>query len=275
MVGWAEATMGAAVSPADPTWTWAQDLARFLGEAGSPHPVFWVLALGVLGLVPFAAMLTTCFVKFLVVLSILRSAIGTQQVPPAAVLTGLAGVLSLAVMTPVVEAMSERSSEAMLAFDRELRAEREDEGREPPPRTHEVPAAHKVRRIMVGISAGVRPLADFLSRHAEPEHVEAFLQWARQTRSEHATLGNEAITADHLSVLIPAFITSELQSAFKIGFVVFVPFLVIDLAVGVLLMALGMQMLAPTSISLPFKLLLFVLMDGWLKLTQGLLGGYA
>jgi type III secretion protein R len=227
-------------------------LSEALGglDLAGTSPVLWVLGLALLGLLPFAAMLTTSFVKFVVVLSILRSALGTPSVPPGPVLTGLAAVMTALVMTPVVEEMAAAA-------------------RRIPPPSPSTPSA-RIDHGWAQIQSGLRPLRDFLVRHGRPDIRRRIGEWSRRS-------GGAAFDPARppWSVILPSFVLSELHSAFRIGFVVFLPFLAIDLAVATLLMALGMQMLAPTSISLPFKLLVFVLMDGWLLLAEGLLEGYA
>lgn len=209
--------------------------------APSDQPVPTVLALGALSLLPFAAMMLTSFVKIAVVLSIARSALGAQQLPPNTVITGLAVILSIQVMAPTVEA----SFEAWDAAPRAGLLERADGASE--------------------------PLRDFLTLHAEPEDLASFLDLARAMRPEDA---RDAVAERDLAVAMPAFVISELREAFRIGFLVFLPFLVVDLVVSSVLLALGMHMLSPTTVSLPFKLLLFVAADGWRLLAEALVRGY-
>lgn len=179
------------------------------------------------------------------VLSILRSALGAPQVPPSSAVTGLALVLSLAVMAPVAEA-------AWAAAGRGAEAGADG-----------------------ALEAGARavvPLKAFLGRFARADDREAFLDLARRLRPP----GREAEVADDdLSVLAPAFMVSELRRAFTIGFLVFLPFLVVDLVVANVLLALGLTQLSPTSVALPLKLLLLVSVDGWRLLARGLALSYA
>jgi len=219
------------------------------GDSGSafPSPVILMLVLGALSLAPFLLMMMTSFVKVSVVLSILRSAIGTQQIPPNQVITGLAFVLTLFIMTPVArdmyrEAGIEGSGGRMMS-----------EG--------------TVRELFEGARRGREPLRTFLAQHAHAKDQGLFLELAQR-------MSQTEVEARSFQVLIPAFVISELKEAFQIGFVIFVPFLVIDMIVANILLSLGMMMLSPTVISLPFKLLLMVLVDGWYLIVKGLVLSY-
>jgi type III secretion protein R len=203
-----------------------------------------------LSLVPFVLLMATCFVRISVVLSILRSAIGTPQVPPTQVLTGLALVMTMAVMAPTGERMWQAARPALAS---------------PGADADSLPA------LEAAADRAKEPLREFLLRHTAPRERASFLALARDLRppAERA-----AVTDRDLAVVMPAFVTSELRRAFEIGFLLFVPFLVVDLVVANLLLALGMHMLSPTTVSLPFKLLLFVLADGWQLVVRGLMQSY-
>ncbi|MBI5546911.1 MAG: type III secretion system export apparatus subunit SctR, partial [Deltaproteobacteria bacterium] len=188
----------------------------------------------------------TSFSKIAVVLSIARSAMGTQQIPPTTVLTGLAVILSVHVMAPVFEDMW-RAGKA--GFSQAQDAE---------------------SAIAAGAQAAL-PLKSFLVKHGHAEDRAMFLDLARQLRGPERAA---EVAEQDLVVVVPAFVISELKEAFQIGFLVFLPFLVLDMVIANLLLALGMQSLSPTSVSLPFKLLLFVAVDGWSLLAQGLILGY-
>lgn len=214
------------------------------GFAGNQLQMMAVLA--VLALVPFAIMMLTSFSKIVVVLSIVRSALGTQQAPPTMVLTGLAAVLTATIMTPTFEAMwgqgRARWSEggdavAMLSHAGEV----------------------------------LQPLKAFLLKHGSAEERARFVDLARELRpaEEADRVGDEDLT-----VVVPAFVLTELKEAFIIGFLVFLPFLVLDMLLANVLLALGMQTLSPSQVSLPFKILLFVAVDGWALLSRGLVLGY-
>jgi type III secretion protein R len=213
-----------------------------LPEFSGPNPLSWMLLLAAMSIVPFLAVMLTSFAKMSVVLSLARTAVGTQQAPPTVVLTGLAAVLSLVVMAPV--------GEAMLARVRAL----ESSSRPPELTTW-------VREVGT-------PWRLFLARHASPELRAEFIELARELG------GGANVSGDALAVLAPAFVLGELKQAFQIGFLVFLPFLVVDMVVANILLALGMQSLAPSQVSLPFKLLLFVAVDGWGLLARNLLLGY-
>ena len=218
------------------------------------NPVTTVILLGLLSLVPFILMMTTSFLKFAVVLSIVRTAIGTQQVPPTPVIMGLAVVLSIYVMSPV-------AIEIYDAVEEELAATSEDG----------TLSGAGAKSLIQAIGKAREPLREFLARHAHQDEVAIFAHHAREMAPpERAT----EVSERDLLVLIPAFAISELAEAFAIGFLIFLPFLVIDMVVSNILLAMGMFMLPPVIVSLPFKLLLFIMVDGWRLLSQGLLQPY-
>jgi type III secretion protein R len=207
------------------------------------RPVDLLLLLGSLAILPALLVTLTSFLKMAVVLSLARSALGAPQVPPSSAVTGLALLLTLVAMAPVGEA----SWEALR--------------REPPPRDAE--------GALAAAGRAAAPLRAFLARHARPDDRLAFLDLARRARR-----GGPAPGDDDLAVLAPAFVVSELRRAFTMGFLLYLPFLVVDLLVANVLLALGLTQLSPTSIALPFKLLLFVAVDGWRLLARGLVLGY-
>ena len=190
--------------------------------------------MGLLTLLPTLVLMMTSFTRVLVVLSILRTALGLQQSPPNQVLIGLSLFLSLFVMAPTLEKVN---AEAVAPY-----------------------AAGRIGAEQAIVTAGGAFHA-FMIRQTRERDLALFAQMARAPAF--------ARPADvPFSILLPAFVTSELKTAFQIGFLIFLPFLVIDLIVASALMSLGMMMLSPTIISMPFKLLLFVLVDGW-ALTMG------
>jgi type III secretion protein R len=210
------------------------------------HPAELLVLLGAVALLPALLVTLTSFLKLAVVLSVVRSALGAPQVPPSTAVTGLALVLTLAVMAPVGEA-------AWTA------------ARTVPPGSGASGA----------IEAGARalgPLRAFLGRFARADDREAFLDLARRLRPPGRA---DEAGPDDLAVLAPAFMVSELRRAFTIGFLVFLPFLVVDLVVANVLLALGLTQLSPTSVALPLKLLLLVAVDGWRLLARGLALSYA
>jgi type III secretion protein R len=209
------------------------------------RPSDWLLLLGVAAVVPVLLVTMTSFLKITVVLSVLRSALGAPQVPPTTAVTGLALVLTLAVMAPVGEAAWSAA--------------------------RAVPPGGDASALATGARALV-PLKQFLYRVARTDDREAFLDLARRLRPHPQAA---EVREDDLAVLAPAFMISELRRAFTIGFLVFLPFLVVDLVVANVLLALGLTQLSPTSISLPLKLLLLVAVDGWRLLARGLALAYA
>jgi type III secretion protein R len=209
-------------------------------------PVSMMALLVGLSLLPFAAVMMTSFSKIAVVLSIARSAMGTQQAPPTLVLTALAAVLSGHVMAPVLEQM----------WARGVRAQAE---------------VGSGASLLAAGAQVAQPLKEFLIRHGGAEERAQFVQLARELRppAEADQVGDE-----DLWVVLPAFVITELKEAFQLGFLIFLPFLVLDMLVANVLLALGMQTLSPSQVSLPFKLLLFVAADGWALLAGGLILGY-
>ncbi len=201
----------------------------------------------VLALAPFVAVMVTSFTKIIVVLSLLRNALGLQQVPPNVVLNGMAIVLSLYVMFPVGQQMAERVGNT------------QDLG-------------SSTASLLSAADRAKEPLREFLIRHSHPRERAFFHRTAQKSLS--ADRAAQVSERDFI-VVLPAFTVSELSTAFQIGFLIFLPFLVIDLVISNILMSMGMQMLTPTTVSLPFKLLLFVLVDGWIKLVHGLVLSYA
>jgi type III secretion protein R len=273
--------------------------------ASLTNPVVMVIVLGALSLAPFVLIMLTSFVKISVVLSILRNALGTQSAPPNQVITGLAFVLSIFIMTPVAKQMYHAAG--TFADTREMFSEA------------------SVKSLFDGIQRGKEPLRQFLAKHAHPQDQALFVDLAE--RLDHTTqasgspeqrpaasveapvaasiagtaqpstggaggpdspgpnsapnggaastdTGNR-VAKDSFQVLIPAFVTSQLKEAFQAGFLVFVPFIIIDMVIANVLVAMGMSMLSPRVISLPFKLLLFVLVDGWFLIVRSLVLSYA
>jgi type III secretion protein R len=217
--------------------------APFVVPDAGTNPVSLLILLAGMSVLPFLLVTFTSFTKISVVLSLTRSALGTQQAPPTMVLTGLAAVLSLLVMSPVAEAMLIR-----------VRQER-------------LPAVPGPEMIHV-VHRAAEPLRSFLLSQGSPE-LRAEL--AALSRELH---GGAQVSETDLAVVAPAFVLSELSRAFQIGFLIFLPFLVVDMVVANVLLALGMQSLSPSQVSLPFKVLLFVAVDGWALLARSLVQGY-
>lgn len=246
----------ACVSAASST-AMAQKVSTIMGKESITHrPLLLLVVVGALALVPFVLIMVTSFVKLAVVMSIVRQAIGTQQVPPTQVITGLAIILTVYVMTPVGLEMYHDAQKVLTTQFKNQ------------PLTWDKLTGEAITGIVTEIK---HPLRKFLIKHAHLRERDTFykLAWRMRQPRDRATL-----TDEDFSIVVPAFVLSELKEAFQIGFILFVPFLVVDIVVANILMALGMQMLAPTTISLPFKILLFVIADGWYLITRGLLLGY-
>ncbi|MDX2153461.1 MAG: type III secretion system export apparatus subunit SctR [Bryobacteraceae bacterium] len=218
------------------------------------NPVLLVMVLGALALAPFVLIMLTSFVKIAVVLSILRNSIGTQQVPPNQVITGLAFVLTIFVMTPVAKQMYAAAGTL--------------------PGGAGIFAESSVKAVVDGAQNGKEPLRKWLARHCHDKDRVLFMELSSRLDRQSGEQ-NPQVDKEEFRVLIPAFVTSELKEAFQIGFLVYVPFLIVDMVVANTLLALGMSMLSPVVISLPFKLLLFVMVDGWYLLSRGLVLSYA
>lgn len=214
---------------------------------GGINPLYLIVGLSLLGLAPFFLMMVTSYVKIVVVTSLVRNALGVQQVPPAMVMNGLAIILSVFIMAPMVGDMVALFEEQTLS---------------------ESPTPVELLHIASEVAP---PLRSFLSRNTDPAILTAFMSTARRIwpESRHASINKE-----NLLILIPSFTITELTRAFEIGFLLYMPFVVIDLIISNILLAMGMMMVSPMTISLPFKLLLFVTLDGWLKISQGLLMSY-
>src|SRR5437016_2109389 len=213
-------------------------LAQDIGKAPT-SPVVMVIVLGALSLAPFVIITMTSFVKISVVLSILRNALGTQQVPPNQVITGLAFILSIFIMTPVAQSIYSEIGQV--------------------PETNTIFSEANIRVLYEAARRGQEPLRDFLVKNCHDRDRLLFLELAkRMTKGDTSYL-----YPGSFRVIIPAFVTSELKEAFQIGFLIFIPFLIIDMIVANILTSMGMTMLSPVTISLPFKLLIFVLVDGW------------
>ncbi len=204
------------------------------------NPVLQMLiVMTVFSLLPFVFTCMTSFLRFVIVFSMLKTALGTQQVPPGIVIIGLTMILTFYTMGPVFQNMYDVGE----------------------------PVYRKSGDIVKTIDAGSKPLKEFMMKQTRESDLAFFVELSRKTPPKSP----EEITIWQVA---PAFIISELKTAFEIGFIVFVPFIVLDLVVANILLALGMFMLSPTIISLPFKLLIFIAVDGWSLIVQGLVSSY-
>jgi type III secretion protein R len=211
-------------------------------------PVYLLLVFSAMSMVPLLAVMVTSYTKIIIVTSLLRNALGLQNVPPPTVTSGIAIILTFFVMYPV-------GYEAL--------------GKQDPARDG-MQLGNTTQ--MLGLAQSARdPLRKFLLKHSGEKERQFFIKTAKEIMPPEVAVD---IKPDDLVILAPAFTLSELTSAFEIGFLLFLPFILIDIIVATVIMTLGMQMLSPTIISLPFKLLLFVVLDGWTKLFQVLVLSY-
>jgi flagellar biosynthetic protein FliP len=228
-------------APKSPSVANAQDGTVTINVGTKPSTSVTILiALTVLSLAPSIILLMTSFTKIFVVLSLTRNALGLNAVPPNQVLAGLSMFLSLFIMGPVAKAVNAAGIQ---------------------------PYLHGTKSQSVAFHDGMAPLRDFMLHHTRQEEIGLMLRAAKLPNPPSPDQLD-------LTTLIPAFVLSELRSAMIIGFVIFIPFLIIDMVVSSALMSLGMMMLPPVTVSLPFKLLLFVLVDGWGLIITALIHSY-
>ena len=204
------------------------------------NPVLQMLVvMSLFSLLPFVFCCMTSFLRFVVVFAMLKTAMGTQQVPPAIVIIGLSIILTFYTMGPTFQKMY-------------------DMGSVPCQKNHDMIAA---------IQEGSKPLKEFMLKQTRETDLTFFVELAHKTKPQ---------SPDDISIweVAPAYIISELKTSFEISFIIFVPFIILDLVVANILLALGMFMLSPTIISMPFKLLIFIAVDGWALIVQGLVSSY-
>jgi type III secretion protein R len=206
-----------------------------------------IIAAVAIALLPFAAMVVTSYTKIVVVLGLLRNALGVQQVPPSMVLNGIAMIVSCFVMAPV-------GMEAMQRAHVQLSD-----------------SAASVSQVMPLLDAAREPFRQFLDKHTNAREKAFFMRSAQQLWPPAKAA---QLKEDDLIILAPAFTLTELTAAFRIGFLLYLVFIVIDLVIANLLMALGLSQVTPSNVAIPFKLLLFVVMDGWSVLIHGLVNTY-
>ncbi|MFC0188883.1 flagellar type III secretion system pore protein FliP [Fictibacillus aquaticus] len=199
-----------------------------------------LLLLTVLSLAPSLLILMTCFTRVIIVLSFVRTALATQQMPPNQVLVGIALFITFFIMAPTFGEVNKEAVKPLLKG--ELTQQE-------------------------AFERGTKPLKEFMAKQTRQKDLALFMEYAKAEKPK-------SVQDIPLTTLVPAFAISELKTAFQIGFMIFVPFLVIDMVVASVLMAMGMMMLPPVMISLPFKILLFVLVDGWYLIVKSLLLSY-
>jgi flagellar biosynthetic protein FliP len=208
--------------------------------AGTSASIQTMLLLGLLALLPGLLLVKTSFTRILIVLGFVRNALGTQSIPPNQVLVGISLFLSLFVMAPTLHQVDKVAVE--------------------PYRAHKIDGHQAIVR-------GLEPVRTFMFKQTRDKDLALFLRLSHSKRPR-----TRADVPTH--VLVPAFVISELTTAFKIGFLIYLPFLIIDMIVSATLMSMGMMMLPPVLISLPFKILLFVLVDGWSLIVQSLVSSF-
>ena len=213
------------------------------GPGGTSYsvPIQTLLFFSALSFLPAVLLLMTGFTRIVIVLSLLRQALGTQAAPPNQVIVGLSLFLTFFVMAPTFDKIYDKAY---------------------------APYAAGTLAVDAALKEGVLPLREFMLKQTRQSDVQLFAKLAKLP----ADIKSEDVP---LRVLVPAFVTSELKSAFQIGFMIFIPFLVIDMIVASVLMSLGMMMLSPVLVALPFKLMLFVLADGWNLLLGSLAASFA
>lgn len=219
-----------------------------INQQGNPQQVTTgvqlLVLLTILSLAPAILILTTSFTRIVIVLSMLRSAIGTPSIPPNQVVIGLSLLLTFFIMTPVYQEVNEQAIQ---------------------------PYLHEQINQDTAIDRGVKPIREFMFKQTREKDIELFLELSHQPRPD---------TREDIPniTLFSAFVISELHTAFNMGFVIYIPFLVIDMVVSSVLLSMGMMMLPPSLVSLPFKLLLFVMVDGWNLIIRSLVmsfGGFS
>lgn len=198
--------------------------------------VLIIVVLTLLAVAPSVLMLMTAFPRVFIVLALTRNAMGTQTVPPNQVLAGLALILSLFIMAPVISSINQVAIQ---------------------------PYEHGTISATQAIDKGEVPLKEWMLKQTKQQELDLFASYSHEDVSKPASLP--------MTTVVPAFVLSEIESAFLIGFMIFIPFMIIDLVVSAVMMSMGMYMLPPTLISLPFKILLFVLVDGWTLVVHSLL----
>lgn len=203
-----------------------------------------------MSLLPFVAMVATSYLKIVVVISLIRNALGVQSIPPNMVVNALALILSFYIMAPVVQdgyeifqAESAKNRETAALYETDI------------------------------IAKSTEPMRDWLIKQTDDRSRAFFVSTAEQLWAKEGE-DKAVVDPDSFFILIPGFCVSELTKAFQIGFLVYLPFIAIDIIVSNILLAMGMMMVSPVTISLPFKLLLFVMVNGWTLLIQGLVRGY-
>lgn len=239
-----------------PTQTPAQQAAAAPGDnLKRPSVMTQAAALTLMSMLPFIVMILTSFLKIVIVLSLLRSALGVQQAPPNQIINGVAFMLSLFIMYPTVLKMYDASQSVI----NEVRA------------PDSIVSPESSQYIIQIANASKEPLRDFLKKNSSVKHQALFYRMAYRMLPENY---RTELKPDDFMIVVPSFITSQLKEAFEIGVLIYIPFFVIDLVTSNVLLAMGMMMLSPVTISMPLKLFLLVMLDGWTLLVDGLVNTF-
>lgn len=220
-----------------------------------PTLITQAVVLSFLSLLPFIVMILTSFLKIVVVLSLLRSALGVQNAPPNQIINGVAFMLSLFVMYPTALKMYDAAQNTI------VHTKAPDSLVSPESSTYILSIAEE----------SAQPMKEFLKRNSNVAHQALFYRMAYRVLPENY---RPTLKPDDIIILVPAFITSQLKEAFEIGVLIYIPFFVIDLVTSNILLAMGMMMLSPVTISMPLKLFLLVMLDGWTLLIEGLVATF-
>jgi len=247
------------VQPGDPVKKAAaskgQDITAEFDNFKRPSLITQAMVLTLMSLLPFIIMILTSFLKIVIVLSLLRSALGVQQAPPNQIINGVAFMLSLFVMYPTAIKMYEAAHKTVV----ETQA------------PDSLVSAGSSTYIIAIAQEAAMPMRDFLKKNSAVQHQALFYRMAYKVVPDNY---KETLKPDDIIILVPSFITSQLKDAFEIGVLIYIPFFVIDLVTSNILLAMGMMMLSPVTISMPLKLFLLVMLDGWTLLIQGLVSTF-
>ena len=218
-----------------------------------------------MSLLPFAAMIATSYLKIVVVMSLIRNALGIQSIPPNMVVNALAMILTFYIMAPV-------ASESWQIVVESQKAKVENQAPAGGQDAQAGSSTFDLGLTTFDYAAAAEPFRTWLSKHTSPRERAFFIHTAESLWGKD---GEPAVVdPESFYILLPSFCVSELTKSFQIGFLVYLPFIAIDIIVSNILLAMGMMMVSPVTISLPFKLLLFVMVNGWTLLIQGLVRGY-
>lgn len=220
-----------------------------------PSLVTQAVALSIFALLPFIIMILTSFLKIVIVLSLLRNALGVQQAPPNQIINGVAFMLSLFIMYPTVMQMYDVTTKAIERY------QAPESIISPGSSTYIIAIADEAKE----------PLRGFLKRNSSVKHQQLFYRIAYRILPEDHRAD---LKPDDFMIIVPSYITSQLKDAFEIGVLIYIPFFVIDLVTSNILLAMGMMMLSPVTISMPLKLFLLVMLDGWTLLVEGLVNTF-